>query len=318
MEKIEKLKKIFKREKIDGYIVPKNDEFFGEYVPEYNDRLNFISSFNGSYGFALVLKDKNYLFVDGRYTIQAKKQSGTYFKIIEILKFLPHQILKNLNLGYDPKLFTKSLLILVFSSASISETKLIILGSGTPNPDPERYGSGYAVVVNESAYIVDFGPGIVRRISAMSPTWGGDFPSMELQNINTAFLTHIHSDHSGALTDLILTPWIMGRDAPLKLYGPSGLEAMSKNITEAYIDDINYRLYGSQPANELGFKTNVTEIVDDGSIYKDKNVEVIAFKNNHGDFKNSFGFLFITDDKRILFSGDTAVSANLKKYVFVF
>lgn len=212
------------------------------------------------------------------------------------------------------KLFIKSLLILAFSSASISETKLIILGSGTPNPDPERYGSGYAVVVNESAYIVDFGPGIVRRISAMSPTWGGDFPSMELQNINTAFLTHIHSDHSGALADLILTPWIMGRDAPLKLYGPSGLEAMSKNITEAYIDDINYRLYGSQPANELGFKTNVTEIVDDGSIYKDKNVEVIAFKNNHGDFQNSFGFLFITDDKRILFSGDTAVSANLKKY----
>ncbi len=212
------------------------------------------------------------------------------------------------------KLFTKSLLILIFSSASFSETKLIILGSGTPNPDPERYGSGYAVVVNESAYIVDFGPGIVRRISAMSPTWGGDFPSMELQNIKTAFLTHIHSDHSGALADLILTPWIMGRDAPLKLYGPPGLEAMSKNITEAYIDDINYRLYGSQPANELGFKTNVTEIVDDGSIYKDKNVEVIAFKNNHGDFKNSFGFLFITDDKRILFSGDTAVSANLKKY----
>ncbi len=212
------------------------------------------------------------------------------------------------------KLFTKSLLILIFSSASFSETKLIILGSGTPNPDPERYGSGYAVVVNESAYIVDFGPGIVRRISAMSPTWGGDFPSMELQNIKIAFLTHIHSDHSGALADLILTPWIMGRDAPLKLYGPSGLEAMSKNITEAYIDDINYRLYGSQPANELGFKTNVTEIVDDGSIYKDKNVEVIAFRNNHGDFKNSFGFLFITDDKRILFSGDTAVSANLKKY----
>tara|TARA_B100001063_G_C16775884_1_gene565272 strand:+ start:5263 stop:6204 length:942 start_codon:yes stop_codon:yes gene_type:complete len=212
------------------------------------------------------------------------------------------------------KLFTKSVLILIFSSASFSETKLIILGSGTPNPDPERYGSGYAVVVNESAYIVDFGPGIVRRISAMSSTWGGDFPSMELQNINTAFLTHIHSDHSGALADLILTPWIMGRDTPLKLYGPSGLEAMSKNITEAYIDDINYRLYGSQPANELGFKTNVTEIVDDGSIYKDKNVEVIAFKNNHGDFKNSFGFLFITDDKRILFSGDTAVSANLKKY----
>jgi len=204
--------------------------------------------------------------------------------------------------------------IMFFTSFLSSETKLIILGSGTPNPDPERYGSGYAVVVNDEAYIVDFGPGIVRRISAMSPTWGGEFPSMELENINTAFLTHIHSDHSGALADLILTPWIMGRDEPLNLYGPEGLKAMSENITEAYIDDINYRLYGSQPANELGFTTNVTEISDDGTIFKDNNIEVIAFKNAHGDFKNSFGFLFITDDKRILFSGDTAVSNNLMKY----
>ena len=204
--------------------------------------------------------------------------------------------------------------VIFFTSFLSSETKLIILGSGTPNPDPERYGSGYAVVVNDKAYIVDFGPGIVRRISAMSPTWGGEFPSMELENINTAFLTHIHSDHSGALADLILTPWIMGRDEPLDLYGPEGLKAMSENITEAYIDDINYRLYGSQPANELGFTTNVTEISDDGTIFKDNNIEVIAFKNAHGDFKNSFGFLFITNDKRILFSGDTAVSNNLMKY----
>ena len=204
--------------------------------------------------------------------------------------------------------------VIFFASFVSSETKLIILGSGTPNPDPERYGSGYAVVVNDDAYIVDFGPGIVRRISAMSPTWGGEFPSMELENINIAFLTHIHSDHSVALADLILTPWIMGRDEPLNLYGPEGLKAMSENITEAYIDDINYRLYGSQPANKLGFTTNVTEISDDGTIFKDKNIEVIAFKNAHGDFKNSFGFLFITDDKRILFSGDTAVSNNLMKY----
>ena len=79
--------------------------------------------------------------------------------------------------------------VIFFASFVSSETKLIILGSGTPNPDPERYGSGYAVVVNDEAYIVDFGPGIVRRISAMSPTWGGEFPSMDLENINTAFLT---------------------------------------------------------------------------------------------------------------------------------
>ena len=137
------------------------------------------------------------------------------------------------------------LLILFFLISPLflfAETKLIILGSGTPNPDPERYGSGYAVVVNEKAYIVDFGPGIVRRISAMSPTWGGSYPSMELDKIDIAFLTHIHSDHSGALADLVLTPWIMGRAVPLNLFGPIGLEAMSENITKAYIEDINLSL----------------------------------------------------------------------------
>ena len=62
MEKIDKLKKIFEREKIDGYIIPKNDEFFSEYIPDHNDRLNFVSNFTGSYGYALILKNKNYLF----------------------------------------------------------------------------------------------------------------------------------------------------------------------------------------------------------------------------------------------------------------
>ena len=78
MEKINKLKNIFKKEKIDGYIVPKNDEFFGEYIPDHKDRLKYISNFTGSYGFALFLHKKNYLFVDGRYTLQAKNQSEKF------------------------------------------------------------------------------------------------------------------------------------------------------------------------------------------------------------------------------------------------
>ena len=82
MEKIKKLKQTFKKEKIDGYIIPKNDEFFGEYIPDHNDRLRYISNFTGSYGFSLILKNKNYLFVDGRYTLQANNQSGKFFKII--------------------------------------------------------------------------------------------------------------------------------------------------------------------------------------------------------------------------------------------
>ena len=116
MEKINKLRKIFFREKIHGYIIPKNDEFFGEYVSRYKDRLNYISNFSGSYGFSLILKNKNYLFVDGRYTLQAKKECGKVFKIITFPKKMPSDILRNkkLIIGFDPKLFTKKTIGIFF------------------------------------------------------------------------------------------------------------------------------------------------------------------------------------------------------------
>ena len=69
-----------KKEKIDGYLIPKNDEFFSEYTNKYFDRLNYITNFSGSSGFSLVLKDKKYLFVDGRYTLQANHQSGKIYQ----------------------------------------------------------------------------------------------------------------------------------------------------------------------------------------------------------------------------------------------
>ena len=104
-KRIKLLKSKFIQHKIDGYIVPKNDEFFSEFAVK--DRLKIISNFNGSAGLAIILKKINYLFVDGRYTIQAQQQSGKQFKIIEIHKFLPSKIIKNLTLGFDPSLFTK-------------------------------------------------------------------------------------------------------------------------------------------------------------------------------------------------------------------
>ena len=102
--KIKILKGKFKKFEIDGYIVPKNDEYFSEYSK--NDRLKNISNFSGSAGIAVILKKKNYLFVDGRYTIQAQQESDKNFNIIEIHKKLPHTIIKNYTLGYDPRLFT--------------------------------------------------------------------------------------------------------------------------------------------------------------------------------------------------------------------
>jgi Xaa-Pro aminopeptidase len=119
--RIKKLRGKFKKYDIDGYIIPKNDEFFSEYA--VTDRLKNISNFRGSAGIAIVLKKINYLFVDGRYTIQAQQQSGKQFKTIESHKFLPKNIIKNLKLGFDPSLFTKKSLNLYFGSSL--ELKLI-------------------------------------------------------------------------------------------------------------------------------------------------------------------------------------------------
>ena len=112
MEKIKKLRQTFRREKIDGYIIPKNDEFFGEYLPSYNDRLNYISNFSGSYGFSIILKNQSYLFVDGRYTLQANNESGHFFKIITFPNLMPANVLKGKEyiIGFDPKLFTNKML----------------------------------------------------------------------------------------------------------------------------------------------------------------------------------------------------------------
>ena len=132
MRKLKELKKLFITYKIDGYIIPKNDEFFGEYIPKIKDNLKFISNFSGSYGFALILKKDNYLFVDGRYTLQAKLQSGKTFKIVTIPGKSPYNILKNkkLSIGYDPKLHTDLILNRLFKK---THCKLIPLNENLIN-----------------------------------------------------------------------------------------------------------------------------------------------------------------------------------------
>ena len=120
---MDSLKKLLKKYKIDGYIIPKNDEYFNEYVNSSNDRLKFISNFSGSAGFAIILKNKNFLFVDGRYTIQARYQSGKKFKVITIPNKFPKNVLKpnkKIVLGFDPKLHTEKQLNFFFKIKNIN------------------------------------------------------------------------------------------------------------------------------------------------------------------------------------------------------
>lgn len=212
------------------------------------------------------------------------------------------------------------LIILVFligfSQTGISQnasTKVVILGSGNPNPDPDHSGCSIAIIVNDKTYIVDFGPGLIRKAAALSDRYGGPIKGFNVKNLETAFLTHLHSDHTTGFPDLILTPWVMGRDEPLQVYGPEGIKNMTTHILKAYEEDIRYRLYGLEPANNQGWRVDAHEI-EEGIIYTDDHVKVEAFNVPHGNWPNAFGFRFTTLDKTIVISGDTRPSENLLKF----
>ena len=212
-------------------------------------------------------------------------------------------------------LFISLLLMFMGSESAISETtavktQLILLGTGTPNADPDRSGPSLAIVVGDTSYIVDFGPGVVRRAASLSKNRGDSFEALNPENLKIAFLTHLHSDHTAGYADLILTPWVLGRSEPLKVFGPKGLKRMTEKIVDAYNEDISYRIQGLEPANENGWKVKVNEI-DEGLIYTDDRVQVTAFKINHGTWEHAFGYKFVTPDKTIVISGDTAPSKKL-------
>ena len=190
------------------------------------------------------------------------------------------------------------------------ETRLVLLGTGTPNAEPDRSGPSLAIIIQDKSYIVDFGPGIVRQANKLYTQDNDAFISLKPSNLEVAFLTHLHSDHTTGYPDLIFTPWVLERDTPLKVFGPKGIKSMTENILEAYGSDIRYRIDGSEPANETGWNVEVDEI-DEGIVYKDDLVEVVAFKVSHGSWENAFGYKFTTADKTIIISGDTAPSDKL-------
>src|SRR5206468_2761938 len=106
---------------------------------------------------------------------------------------------------------------------SASHTQVVLLGTGTPRADPQRSGPATAIVVNDTPYLVDAGPGIVRRAAA---AYAKGVKGLAVVNLQTAFITHLHSDHTVGYPDLIFTTWVQGRHGPLTVYGPTGLEAM--------------------------------------------------------------------------------------------
>ncbi len=181
-------------------------------------------------------------------------------------------------------------------------TQVVMLGVGNPNADPERSGPAVAIVVNDTAYLVDCGPGVVRRAAAAERK---GIKALEAKRLKTVFITHLHSDHTLGYPDMIFSPWVLGRTEPLNAYGPKGLRAMTGHIEKAWKKDVHVRTQGLEQANHTGYKVVVHEI-SPGVVYRDENVTVTAFAVKHGIWDQAFGYRFDTADRRIVISGDTA------------
>ncbi len=192
-----------------------------------------------------------------------------------------------------------------------SITRVVLLGTGTPGPDPDRSGPCVAIVVNDTPYLVDLGPGVVRRTSA---AYRKGVKGLHFSKLKTAFVTHLHSDHTVGYPDFIFTPWVVGRTGPVQVYGPGGIKAMTDHILEAWKEDIRIRTEGMErnfpEHNDSGYKVDVHEI-SPGLVYQDSNVTVKAFPVSHGEVPRAFGYRFETPDRTIVISGDTSPSQNV-------
>jgi len=184
---------------------------------------------------------------------------------------------------------------------SAQTTKVVLLGTGTPNAEPDRFGTSIAIVVNDTPYIVDFGPGVVRRASA---AYQNGIKTLKPDNLSIAFVTHLHTDHTAGYPDLIFTPAVLGRNSPLEVYGPPGIKEMTNHILQAYEKDIYVRFNGLEPVTPVSYEVNAHEILP-GYVYRDDNVTVKTFAVKHGSWDYAYGYRFETQDRTIVISGDT-------------
>jgi ribonuclease BN (tRNA processing enzyme) len=190
---------------------------------------------------------------------------------------------------------------LLLATALAQDARLILLGTGTSNPEPEHSGPAVAVVAGPDVYIVDSGPGVVRR--AVQAGIG-------MNQLTRVFITHLHSDHTIGLPDLMFTPAVTGREQPLEIYGPPGLRAMTHHIMVAWSEDMQIRLHGLEPSVKEAYVVHAHEIKP-GEIYQDASVRVSAFAVSHGSWRHAYGYRFNAGGKVIVISGDTTFSESL-------
>lgn len=180
--------------------------------------------------------------------------------------------------------------------------RLTLLGTGTPNAEPDRMGSALAISHGDDLVLIDAGPGVVRRALQAG------FASRQL---DTVFLTHLHSDHTAGLADLWLTPPVLGRSTELRVFGPPGVAAMGDGLWTAYQADVNERNDGLEPTARAGFGMDTREM-EPGDVVEIGEMEVTCFSSSHGSWP-AYGYRVESPGGTVVFSGDTAPYAGIEE-----
>ncbi|MEM7331293.1 MAG: MBL fold metallo-hydrolase [Chloroflexota bacterium] len=201
-----------------------------------------------------------------------------------------------------------------FSPADTS-TKVVILGSGNPFPNPLRRGPCSAVIANGIPYFVDAGEGIWRSI-AHAVTYHPNTLSriFSLEKLRYLFVTHLHADHTIGIPSFLLSPYKFNAPFAKEIYGPIGMKHMVEHILTAYEVDIDgaWKRSGHNP---IGWQANVHEILEPGLVFEDENVRIEAFRTQHAPLDHCWAFRFTTQDRIVVVGGDGRYSQSLVQAV---
>ena len=190
-------------------------------------------------------------------------------------------------------------------SPTDTRTKLVMLGTGMPSPNPYRAGPSYALLVNGSPYLVDAGEGIWRSIAKAALINGDEFTQgLSPPKLKYLFVTHLHQDHTVGMPSLLLSPFNWIFRIHQDIYGPKGTEDMVEHIFAAWEIDIQAAI--SDGHNPEGGRATGHDILfeKDGLVYEDDNVSVEAYRTKHASLQDTFAYRFTTEDRVVVFTGD--------------
>jgi len=182
-------------------------------------------------------------------------------------------------------------------------TVVVLLGTGFPRPLPDAAGPATAVLVGSRILLFDAGPGVMHQFA---------LAKLSVQGPEAAFITHLHTDHTLGLPDLIFTTWVMRRPTPLTLIGPPGLQRMVDHLAEAYSEDREIRSQGLEGLPRDAWRPRVHE-VRSGVVYDSSHVRVTAFRVPHGTWPVALGYRIDTPERSIVVTGDTRPSDEIVK-----